>query len=116
MADEIQNPVNVRVQRQALRYPFVARVELADLQSEVQHQERVTALSLYGCGVTASKRLPAGTKLRVRITSKGNTFSALGKVAYATANGDTGIVFARVGQNDQVILEKWINELRDGLK
>jgi len=116
VADEIQNPVNVRVQRQALRYPFVARVELADLQSEVQLQERVTALSLYGCGVTASKRLPAGTKLRVRITSKGNTFSALGKVAYATANGDTGIVFARVEQNDQVILEKWISELRDGLK
>ena len=116
MADKLQTAVNVRVQRQARRYPFVASVELIDLQSDLRLQERVTDLSLYGCGVTASKPLSVGTKLRVRITSKGNTFSALGKVAYATANGDTGIVFARVGQNDQVILEKWINELRDGLK
>jgi hypothetical protein len=66
VADEIQNPINVRVERQALRYPFVASVELVDLQSDLQFQERVTALSLYGCGVTASKPLPAGTKLRVR--------------------------------------------------
>ena len=31
-ADEIQNPVNVRVVRWDLRYPFVASVELVDLQ------------------------------------------------------------------------------------
>jgi hypothetical protein len=63
--------------------------------------------------VTTSK---AGSKLRVRITSKGNTFAALGKVAYAAANGDIGIVFARIERierTDQMILEKWISELRD---
>jgi len=70
-------------------------------------------LSLYGCGVTAIKPLLAGTKLRVRITSNGRTFSALGKVAYATGDGDIGIVFTRVEPNDQMILEKWIGELRD---
>ena len=68
---------------------------------------------MYGCGVTASKTLPAGTKLRVRITSNGRTFSALGKVAYATADGDMGIVFTRIEPNDQFVLEKWIGELRD---
>jgi PilZ domain len=107
VADKIQNPVKVRAERpRARRYPFVASVELVDLQSDFRLQERVTDLSLYGCGVTASKPLPAGTKLRVRITSKGNTFSALGKVAYAAANGDMGIVFGRIERNDQVILEK----------
>jgi hypothetical protein len=105
VGDKIQNPVKVRVERpRARRYPFVASVEL---------QERVTDLSLYGCGVTAGKPLPVGTKLRVRITSKGSTFSALGKVAYATADGDMGIVFAVIERNDQMILEKWIGELRD---
>jgi hypothetical protein len=68
---------------------------------------------LYGCGVAASKPIPTGTKLRIRITRKGSTFSAASKVVYATADGDMGIVFARVERNDQVILEKWINELRD---
>jgi hypothetical protein len=114
VADKIQNPVKVRVERpRARRYPFVASVELLDLHSDLRLQERVTDLSLYGCGVTASKPLAAGTKLRVRITSKGSTFSALGKVAYATPDGDMGIVFARIEPKDQIILEKWIGELRD---
>jgi hypothetical protein len=111
--NKLQNPV-VRVERRrARRYPFVVSVELVDLQSDVQLQARVTDLSLYGCGVAASKPIPTGTKLRIRITRKGSTFSAPSKVVYATADGDMGIVFARVERNDQVILEKWINELRD---
>ena len=114
VADKIQNPVKVRVERRRCRrYPFVASVELVDLESALQLQERVTDLSLYGCGVTASKPLPVGIKLRVRITSKGSTFSAPGKVAYATSNGDMGIVFAQIEPNDQMILEKWISDLRD---
>lgn len=114
MADKLQTPVKVRVERpRARRFSFVASVELLDLQSEIQLQGRVTDVSLYGCGVSASKPLPAGTKLRVRITSKGSAFSAFGKVAYATSDGDMGIVFTRVERNDQIILEKWIGELRD---
>ncbi len=112
MGDKLQNPVHVERPR-ARRYPFVVSVELVDVQTELQLQGRVTDLSLYGCGVNASKALPAGTKLRIRITSKGSTFSALGKVAYATSDGDVGIVFARIEPNDQIILEKWISQLRD---
>jgi PilZ domain len=114
VADKIQNPVKVHVERpRARRYPFVASVELVDLKTEVQCQGRVTDLSLYGCGVAASERLSAGTKLRIRITTKGNTFAAVGKVAYATADGDMGIVFARIEPHDQMTLETWISELRD---
>ena len=68
---------------------------------------------MYGCGVAASKSLPSGTKLRIKITTKGRTFSAVGKIAYATAEGDIGIVFARVEPSDQMLLEKWIGEVRD---
>ena len=114
MAGKLQTPLKVRVERpRARRYSFVASVELFDLQSEIQVQGRVTDLSLYGCGATANKLLRTGTKLRVRITTKGSTFSALGKVAYATSDGDMGIVFTRTEPNDQLILEKWIGELRD---
>ena len=35
---KIENQVKFRVERQALRYPFVASVELVDLQSDVQLQ------------------------------------------------------------------------------
>jgi hypothetical protein len=112
VGDKIQNPVHVERPR-ARRYPFVASVELMDLQSELQFQGRATDLSLYGCGVAASKPLPAGTKLRIKITSKGKTFSAVGKVAYATADGDMGIVFMQIESSNHTVLEKWISELRD---
>jgi hypothetical protein len=114
VADKIQTPVKVHAERpRARRYSFVASVELMDLQSELQFQGRATDLSLYGCGVAASKSLPSGTKLRIKITTKGRTFSAVGKIAYATAEGDIGIVFARVEPSDQMLLEKWIGEVRD---
>lgn len=110
MADTETPPA--RIERRAPRYPFVASAELTDLQSEVQLQERITVLSLYGCGVAARKPFTAGTKVRIRITHTGGNFVALGRVAYATSDGDMGIVFTRVERNDQAILEKWISELR----
>jgi hypothetical protein len=91
----------------------MASVELVDQQSELQFQGRATELSLYGFGVAVNKSILAGTKLRIKITSKDRTVSAVGKDAYATAGGDMGIVFARIEPSDQVILENWINELRD---
>lgn len=111
MAHNVQNTAKAERPR-ARRYPFVASVELVDLQSELQFQGRVTDMSLNGCRVTANKTLPSGTKLRVRITSKGRTFGALGNVVYTTGE-DMGIVFSRIERNDQVILEEWISELRD---
>jgi PilZ domain len=116
VGDKLQNPVVHPERPRARRYPFVASIELVDVQSEIQSQGRVTDLSLYGCGANASKPLSAGTKLRIRIMSKGRTFSALGKVAYATGDGDMGIVFARIEPKDQIVLEKWIGELRESLE
>ncbi len=43
--------------------------------------------------MNASKSLPAGTHLRIRISTKGSAFSGFGKVIYATSGGDIGIVF-----------------------
>jgi len=98
--------------RRAPRYPFAASVELTDLQSEIHIQERAIELSLYGCGVAATKPFSAGTRVRIRIAHGGSNFVALGKVVYALADGEMGIAFIRVEQNDQIILEKWITEQR----
>src|SRR6266404_5091259 len=83
VVDKIQNPVKVHGERpRPRRYPFAATAELFDLQSEVQIHCLVIDLSFFGCGVTASKRLAVGTKLRIRMTHKGSTFWAGGKVKY----------------------------------
>jgi hypothetical protein len=112
--DSIHKSTPVRVKRpRARRYPFVASIEITDLQSEVRLQERVTDLSLYGCGAPAHKTFAAGTKVRVKITHASKNFAALGRIAYATSDGNMGIIFTRIERNDQTILEKWISELRE---
>jgi len=104
----------VRTERpRARRYSFVANIELTDLQSEANIQGRTSDLSLYGCRVEAQKPFPTGTKVRIRIAHRSANFVALGRVSYATAEGGMGIVFTRIEPNDQLILEKWVEELRD---
>ncbi len=44
---------------------------------------------------------------------RGASFVALGRAVYVRPKVGMGIVFTSVGQYDQVVLEKWIAELRD---
>jgi len=96
----------------ARRYSVVATVELTDLQSESSIHVRTRDLSLYGCCVEAQKPFSTGTKVRVKIGHRSASFVALGRVSYAQAEGEMGIVFTRIDPKDQLILEKWIEELR----
>jgi hypothetical protein len=86
---------------------------VTDLQSEIQTIDQISDLSLFGCQVEAAKPLPAGTKVRIRIVHKGETFAALGKVANVRSNAGMGIVFTTIEEDAQIILEKWVAELRE---
>jgi len=97
----------------ARRYLFVATIELTDTQSEAKIQERTSDLSLFGCRVETHKPFPTGSKVRVRIAHRSANFVALGKVSYATSERGMGIAFTQIEPSDQVILEKWVEELRD---
>jgi hypothetical protein len=104
----------VQVERpRARRYSFLASIELTDLQSETQTREQTSDLSLFGCRVDTVKPLVPGTKVRIKISHRGEHFEALGKVAYAQPNAGMGIVFTRIEPNDQLVLDKWIAEPRD---
>jgi hypothetical protein len=43
----------------------------------------------------------------------GASFVALGKVVYALSNAGTGVVFTEIDLKHQLILEDWIDQLRD---
>jgi len=96
----------------ARRYPFQANLELTDVQSETQTRERTSDLSLFGCHVETMKPLAPGTKITIKIAHAGASFRALGRVAYARPGVGMGIFFTDIQPNDQLILEKWIAELR----
>ena len=86
---------------------------MTDLQSEAQTIEQLSDLSLFGCQVETAKPLPVGTKVRIRIVHKGETFAALGKVANVRPNAGMGIVFTGIEEDVQIVLEKWVAELRE---
>jgi PilZ domain-containing protein len=97
----------------ARRYTFITKIELTDVRSEIHVEDRTRDLSLFGCHVDTQKPFPQGTKLKVRIAHRSANFEALARVAYVRPNAGMGIVFTSIDPNDQLILEKWIAELRD---
>jgi hypothetical protein len=103
--------VRTRLPR-ARRFPFVATVELTDLQSETHVHVRTSNPSLYDCRVEGHEPFSAGTKVRLRIAHRGASFVALGRVSFAKGESEMGIVFTRNDPKEQLVLEKWIEELR----
>lgn len=100
----------------ARRYPFAAKIELTEMKSETQIAEITSNLSLYGCQVNTAKTLPVGTMIWLHITHQGGTFEAHGKVANIRPAKGIGILFTQVDGKHQVVLEKWIAELREQIK
>lgn len=98
----------------ARRYPLVATIELTNVESELEVRGQITDLSLFGCHVYTPTPFATGTKVRLRIAHKGAVFTALGHVANAQFKSGMGIVFSKLEQKDQLVLEKWLAELRDG--
>ena len=99
-------------QHRARRYSFHASVELTDLQSETQTRERTSDLSLFGCHVATLKPLPARTKVKLKISHRSESFTALGRVVFVRPNAGMGIFFTSIEPHDQLVLDKWIAELR----
>ena len=75
----------------AARYPFVANLTLTDLESGYKTTEKTWDLSLFGCHVVPGGVSPKGTRVRLQITHNGEVF---------------------VEDHYQLVLEKWLTELR----
>lgn len=96
----------------ATRYPFAASIELTDVRSERHVAARTSNLSLFGCYVRTTTPFPVGTKVTLRITHEGASFTAWGKVVYFKPNAGMGLVFANIEPTHQTVLEKWVASLR----
>ena len=96
----------------ARRYPFAASIELVEMESEGEIREQTTNLSVFGCQVNAQKTFAAGAKVRLRIIHRGAIFAALGQVVNVRRNS-MGVVFTKIEQKDQTVLEKWLADVRD---
>jgi hypothetical protein len=96
----------------AARYPFMASVVLVDLESSRTSVERTSDVSLFGCHVVPGIVSQVGTQIRLQITHRGEVFEALGRVANVRPITGFGVVFTKVEGRYQLVLEKWLSELR----
>lgn len=97
----------------AARYPFVAAATLTDIESGRQTQESICDLSLFGCQVFPGNSTPAGTRVRIQIIHNGEAFEAWGRVTHVRSVAGVGIVFTKVEDRCQLVLDKWVAVLRD---
>jgi hypothetical protein len=62
--------------------------------------------------VDTLKPLPPRTKIKIKITHRSESLEALGRVVFVRPNAGMGIFFTSIETHDQVVLDKWIVELR----
>ena|ERR1700740_1579874 len=97
--------------RHAPRHLLGAAIEVIDLESEKQIATLARNLSLFGCFVATATPFPTGTKIRLRITHRGATFSAVGWVVHALEPEGMGIAFGGIEARDREILDTWLGEV-----
>jgi len=95
----------------ALRHPFVAGVQVTDLQTQKQVAAHTEDVSAYGCFIETLTPFAAYTKVRLRITHGGRHMIVNGKVAYSQAKAGMGIVFVSFEPGSLAILDRWLDDL-----
>lgn len=96
----------------AKRFLFAAPIEVTNMDSGALIRGHTSDLSLFGCRVESSSPMPSGAKVRIRVVRGSSHFVAYGRVTGMRQPTSFGIVFTGVDQSCQLILEKWISELR----
>jgi hypothetical protein len=97
----------------ARRHVFSAHLELLDVESESRIITRTRDLTMFGFRAEIKNcSWPVGTRVRVKITHKASNFTAGARIVWVRTNTDLGVAFTDVTPRDQLILEKWIAELR----
>lgn len=83
------------------------------MESGTEVRGQTTDISMFGCRVNICPAWETGAKVRLRIFHRGAVLSALGAVANFRLKGGMGVVFTKIEEKQQSILEKWLTELRD---
>jgi hypothetical protein len=89
--------------RHTTRYNFGAIAEVIDVGSRREFVAITRDLSLSGCFIKTTTPLAEGAEIRVRITSSGEGFAAIGKVTPNVTPVGMGIEFVEIAPSDQAI-------------
>ena len=97
--------------RKAPRFPFVASVEVIELQTDTRLKARTSDLSRQGCYVDTLNPMPNGTTLRLHFAHQDQELDAVGRVVHSQPNMGMGIQFAEIVASGPPTLDKWLADL-----
>jgi hypothetical protein len=92
----------------------MASVMLFDLDSDgkTARAARTSDLSAFGCLVVPGDTSPIGARVRLQITYMREVFEAVEPVIHTRQLKGLGIAFTKIEDHHQLVLEKWLTELR----
>ncbi|MGO9590436.1 MAG: PilZ domain-containing protein [Candidatus Acidiferrales bacterium] len=93
------------------RYPFMADVEIIDLESATTITARTSDFSRGGCYVDMLNPLPEDTLVRLRVTKWQQTFETQAKVVYSSVGMGMGLMFDAIEVAQRAIVERWLTQL-----
>jgi hypothetical protein len=101
--------------RVAQRFPIILVAEVAQLPSGTPRTGRTSDVSETGCFVDSLNPLPAGTRIRLRLTRGNESFETAAMVVYSPKQG-MGIRFDdAIPPNQSAVLHKWIDTFKQQL-
>lgn len=100
-----------REKRTVPRYEFIATVEVIEPVSDMRISGRVSEISRKGCFVDVLNTLPAGTKIRIRITRDQGAFATPAVIIYVQQGMGMGIAFVDPPADQLRVLDTWLSEL-----
>ena len=97
-----------RAPRFSERYSIGATAEVKELGSRNEQVVITRDLSAGGCFVETTTPSPKGSRMHVRITHRGEEFTAVGRVTDNVRPDGMGVEFVEMEPKDRAILEKWL--------
>ena len=96
--------------RRSPRFPFIASVEVTELQSEARLRAQTSDLSREGCYLDMLNPLPNGTSLKIQVTHQDQRFDTTAHVIHSQPHMGMGVAFDEVAATKIQTLDKWLSD------
>lgn len=93
------------------RYSLIATAEIVDPVSGVRMSGRLSEISRKGCYLDVLNTLPAGTRLKLRVSRDRGTFQCDATIIYAQDGMGMGLMFVDPPPDQLKILDTWLADL-----
>ncbi len=97
--------------RRDVRFPFSANALVVDADGGARREGTVDNISRGGCFVRLADPLLLWAKVRLWVVYRQQQFEAKGSVTHSRPGSGMGIVFEKIPDESQEMLDHWIREL-----